>query len=258
MNRAAGNFLFLFVLALALLFSPVPQAAFGDAAEAAEAPAVLAWVNRLRAQRGLSKLGTDPLLEKTAAAYVVDLAERGILSHVDKQGRRALQRFRAYGGTTVLVGEILGSAATLRPVTAAWQASAEHLEVVLNPLWTHCGAATAQRAGSNPVWVVLFTRHRIDPLEILRCPEGYLIRGRLTDLRALEPILLSGIETIDPLHWDSRKGEFSFLVPPDRGQIYHRLGYRSRDGGLVVANTFYPLEALTSEVVTSDREKESR
>jgi len=258
MNRVARIFLFLFVPTLALFLSPVPQAAFGEDPQAAEAPAVAAWVNRLRLQRGLSQLATDPLLERTAASYAVDLAGRGVLSHVDEQGRRALQRFRAHGGTTVLVGEILGSAATLGPVAAAWEASAEHLEVVLNPLWTHCGAATAQRAGSNAVWVVLFTPHRIDPLEISRCPEGYLVRGRLAEPLAVEPILLSGIEMVEPLHWDSRGREFTYLISPDRGQIYHRLGYRSRNGDVVVANTFYPLEAVTPEPLTSCREREHR
>jgi len=242
------------ILLLLLLIAPLPPAAFPQAAKSAEA---LAWVNHLRVQRGLSELDTDPLLERTAAAYADDLKRRGVLSHVDEQGRRALERFRANGGTTVLVGEILGSGAALQPLSAAWEASPGHREVVLNPLWTHCGAAAVQ-SGSTAVWVVLFTRHRIFPLQILRRADGYLIRGRFTSLGVEEPILLSGIETIDPLLWDAPGGEFVYLIPLDREEIYHRLGYRSRDGGLVVTNTFYPLEAVTSDAATSDRERESR
>ena len=243
------------ILLLVLLFPLVAPAAFGEGAETAE---VLAWVNPLRAQRGLPELDRDPLLERTAAAYAADLERRGVLSHVDERGRRALERFHAAGGTTVLVGEILGGGAALPSVTAAWEASAGHREVVLNPLWTHCGAA-AFRSDAAAVWVVLFTCHRIYPLEILRRTDCYLVRGRLNSARVEEPILLSGIETIDPLHWDSASGEFSFSIPLNREEIYHRLGYRSPGGGLVVTNTFYPLEAaVTSGAVTSDRESELR
>lgn len=249
MKRAARIFLMLSILCVSLLMLLVPGAAFGQAAGTAE---VLSWVNPLRAGQGLAELGPDPLLERTAEAYAVDLSARGVLSHVDERGRRALQRFQALGGTAVLVGELLGSGASLQSVSVAWEASRSHREVVLNPLWTHCGAA-AVRSGSSAVWVVLFTSHRIYPLQILRYADGYLIRGRLASALAEEPVLLSGIETVDPLHWDAASGEFSFSLPLDRERVYHRLGYRSRGGGLVVTDTFYPLAA-----VTSDRERESR
>ena len=59
--------------------------------------------------------------------------------------------------------------------------------------------------------------------------------------------------------WDFGEREFSFFIPPDRGEIYHRLGYRSAEGKFVVTNTFYPVDAaLRSQALTSDREKESR
>jgi len=254
MKRAARIFLMLSILCVSLLIPLVAGAAFGEAAGTAE---VLSWVNPLRAGQGLAELGPDPLLERTAEAYAVDLSARGVLSHVDERGRRALQRFQALGGTAVLVGELLGSGSALQSVSAAWEASPGHREVVLNPLWTHCGAA-AVRSGPNAVWVVLFTSHRIYPLQIQRSADGYLIRGRLASPLAEEPVLLSGIETVDPLHWDAASGEFSFSVPLDRERVYHRLGYRSRGGGLVVTDTFYPLAAVTSAAVTSDRERESR
>jgi uncharacterized protein YkwD len=254
MKRAARFFLILPIPVFALLVPLVPYGAFGETTNAA---GVLAWLNQLRGQRGLSELATDPLLGQTAAAYAADLARRELLSHVDQWGRRALERFQASGGTTVLVGEILGSGAELASVIAAWEASPSHREVVLNPLWTHCGAAAAQ-SGSTAVWVVLFTSNRIYPLRIQRSADGYLIRGRFTSALAEQPILLSGVETIDPLHWDAASGEFSFSIPFDREEIYCRLGYRSQEGGLVVTNTFYPIRAVTSEAVTSDREKESR
>jgi hypothetical protein len=254
MKRAARGLLIRPLLLFVLLIPPIPPGMIGQTANTAE---VLVWVQHLREQRGLPELSTDPLLERTAAAYAADLKRRGVLSHVDQRGRRALGRFHAAGGTTVLVGEILGSGADLPSVTAAWEASASHRDVVLNPLWTHCGAAAAQSA-STAVWVVLFASHRIYPLEIRRSADGYLIRGRFNSVRAAEPILLSGINTVDPLHWNPPGGEFSFLVPLDREEIYHRLGYRSPEGGLVVTNTFYPLAVVQAEEVTSGRERESR
>lgn len=244
------------ILLMALLPAPAVHA------EAADRSGILAWVNSLRTQRGLPQLGVDPLLEEAAAAYAAELGRRGVLSHVDERGRRALERVHAAGGTTVLVGEILGSGAVLRSVTAAWEASTDHREIVLNPIWTHCGSA-ALRYGTTVVWVVLFTSHRIWPLEILHCAGGYLIRGRLAAAGAEEPVLLSGIEPVDPLHWDSASGEFSFFVSREREVIYHRLGYRSGEDTFVVTNTFYPLKAaksnsLDSDALTSDRERECR
>ena len=244
------------ILLMALLPAPAAHA------EGVDRAGVLAWVNGLRIRRGLPQLGVDPLLEEAAAAYAADLGRRGVLSHVDERGRRALERVQAAGGTTVLVGEILGSGAALGSVTAAWEASTDHREIVLNPLWTHCGSA-ALRYGTTTVWVVLFASHRIWPLEILHCAGGCLIRGRLAAAGAEEPVLLSGIEPVDPLHWDSASGEFSFFVSEDREGIYHRLGYRTADGGLIVTNTFYPPEAAKSDspdsdALTSDREEGCR
>ena len=244
------------ILLMALLPAPAAHA------EGADRAGVLAWVNGLRTQRGLPQLGVDPLLEEAAAAYAADLGRRGVLSHVDELGRRALERVHAAGGTTVLVGEILGSGAALRSVAAAWEASTDHREIVLNPLWTHCGSA-ALGYGTTAVWVVLFTSHRIWPLEILHCDGGYLIRGRLAAAGAEAPVLLSGIEPVDPLHWNPSSRQFSFFVPTERERIYPRLGYRSGEDALVVTNTFYPLRAVqsqaaASDALTSDRERECR
>jgi hypothetical protein len=241
MKRAAWKIVILSILLFALSLTFVTQAVW---AELSGTTYVLVWVNQLRAGQNLSQLKVDPLLEQTAEAYAADLAERRILSHVDELGRRALERFRVQGGTTVLIGEILGSGPRLPEVAAAWAESPSHREVMLNPLWTHCGAA-AVRAGETAVWVVLFTNNRVDPLQILLSTEGYLIRGRLNPDRAAEPVLFSGILPIDPLDWDPDSGEFSYLIPRDREGIFHRLGYRSRGGEFTVTNTFFPEQAVT-------------
>jgi hypothetical protein len=243
------------ILLLLLLILAPSQRAFSENEAASE---VLDWVNDLRARQDRGELAWEPLLERTAASYAAELRRRGVLSHVDEEGRRALQRFRASGGTTVLVGEILGSGADLAHVAAAWEESSRHREVVTNPLWTHCGAARLKN-GASEIWVVLFTSHRIDPLEILRTPDGYTLRGRIALMEAGEPVLLSGIVPISPCHWDPDTREFSFLIPRDRESIYHRLGYRSAEGSLVVTNAFYPVSAVVSPGgLTSGREGESR
>jgi hypothetical protein len=261
MKRAAGIFAVLPILLVLLLLPPFPPAALAQGGVPGT-DRVCTLLSDLRVRRGFSRLGRDPLLERTAAAYAADLRRRGVLSHVDESGRRALQRYKALGGTTVLVGELLGSGADPAAVAAAWEASAGHREVLLNPLWTHCGVGSAVTGGTT-IWVVLFTSHRIYPLEITRRSGGYLVRGRLASDRAEEPVLISGIERIDPLRWDPATGEFSFFLPRERGEIYHRLGYRSRDETLVVTDTFFPVKAagsgpVESGAATSDRERERR
>ena len=253
MKRAARIFTVLSILLYLVHLLAAPPAALAQGADPAAA-GVRALLNDLRLRRGLSELGSDPLLEQTARAYAADLRRRGVLSHVDESGRRALQRVQARGGTTVLVGEVLGSGADPAAVAAAWEASAAHREVLLNPRWTHCGAGSAN-TGETIVWVVLFTSHRIYPLEILRCPGGYLVRGRLRSEQAGQPVLISGIEPIAPLEWDPETGVFSYFISREREGIYHRLGYRSGENVVVVTNTFYPVEAAAA---TSGRESECR
>ena len=225
---------------------------------------VLLMANPLRSREGLTELEEDPLLERTAAAYAADLARRGVLSHVDEQGRRALERFRDFGGTTVLVGEILGSGPDLAAVFQAWVASGRHRDVLFNPLWTHCGAAGVPSGAGGGIWVVLFTSHRIDALRVIGCDSGFLIRGRVNPRHAVEPVLLSGVEKVDALLWDSRSGDFSFRIPGDRGRLFHRLGYRLPSGAVLITNTFFPAQAAAAnrtapaDAPTCDRGKEPR
>jgi hypothetical protein len=247
MKRAVRKIVILLITLLVLPIVAVPCESNGQ-----NSAAVLPWVNQLRTSQGLAALEVDPLLERTAAAYAIDLARRGELAHMDEQGRRALQRYQAQGGTTVLVGEILGSGPDLLSVTTAWSASSSHSRVAGNSLWTHCGAA-AVPYGQTEVWVLMFTSHRIEPLQILPTPEGYRVHGRLGSVQGQEPLLLSGIETVEPLHWDSLNREFTYLISRRRGELFHRLGYKTRSGVFVVTNTFYPVR-----IVTSDRGRERR
>ncbi|MBN2551396.1 MAG: hypothetical protein JXB06_01445 [Spirochaetales bacterium] len=261
MKRAACR-----IVVLRLLFLALPAVLIVPSlyAQLPGTSGVLLMANPLRSREGLTELKEDPLLERTAAAYAADLARRGVLSHVDEQGRRALERFRDFGGTTVLVGEILGSGPDLAAVFEAWEASGRHRDVLFNPLWTHCGAAGVPGGAGGGIWVVLFTSHRIDALQIICSDSGYLIRGRVNPRHAVEPVLLSGVEKVDTLLWDSRSGDFSFRVSGDRGRLYHRLGYRLPSGTVLITNTFFPARAAAAnraspaDAPTSDRERELR
>lgn len=221
-------------------------------AETETDPAVSTWLNQMRAGQGLSALRVDPVLETTAAEYAAVLSERGALSHVDPLGRRALQRVRDNGGTAILIGEILGSGPDVQSIISAWQQSSSHAEVAANPLWTHYGAAYILH-DRNMVWVVLFASNRIYPLEIRGSADGYLLHGVLDAAEAEEPLLFSGLELLPVSSWNPSSREFSYIIPADRQDIYHRLGYRSRTGAPVITNTFYP-----QGFATSDRGRESR
>ncbi len=214
--------------------------------------AVLSWLNGLRSQAGGGQLLPDSLLDRTALQYASELARRGVLSHVDGQGHSALQRYRAQGGTTTLVGEILGSGPDLYAVTAAWEQSAGHRDVVLKSQWTHCGVGSARFDGGE-VLVVLFTAHRVLPLDIQESEAGFLVAGRLSTGQAAQPVLYSGTRLLETVEWNRISGEFAFEVPRSRGTLYHRLGYLEADGRLVVTNTFFP-----QNIATSFREREYR
>ena len=221
-------------------------------AQSGHAQAVELWVNQLRGQRGLPALQLDPFLRRAAADYGRELAGAGVLSHVDQRGGRALDRLHAHGDTASLVGEILGSGADLQLLIPAWENSLSHRDVLANPLWTHCGAAAVPHADTM-IWVILFASRRIDPLDISASKDGYRVCGRLRSLEAEEPVLLSGTRNIVPQRWDPPTREFCFIIPAERGAIYHRLGYRSEGGALVVTDTFFP-----DRYATSDRAEELR
>jgi hypothetical protein len=246
MKRAAWK---IAILLIPLLTTPTGRITAEDAdIDQGFTAAILPWVNQLRHRWGLSQLVEDQRLQRTASLYAAELVARGVLSHVDERGRRALERFRDQGGTSILVGEIIGSGPDLQSITAAWENSQSHREVVGNPLWTHCGGGLAL-GGDSDVWVVLFTSRRIDPLEMTVVEGGYELQGRLDPKGGAgrEPVLLSGIEMLEPLHWDPQTGKFSFLIPRQRGEIFHRLGYRSRSDALIVTDTFRPARLVTSD-----------
>lgn len=210
----------------------------------------LDWLNRFRAQAGLSGLAPEPALGRAAMEYARILASAGRLAHRDPQGRSALQRYRAAGGGAVRVGEILGAGASLAAVASAWEASPSHAGIVLRPQWTHAAAGFAAFSGGE-VWVVLFTEHQVEDFAVLPEAGGFAVSGRFLSPQAFQPLLLTGIELVQALEWDPQRRSFRFWVPVQAGGLYHRLGYLSVSGELAITDAFFPALAATS---SPDRE----
>jgi hypothetical protein len=212
----------------------------------------LGWANRFRAARGLAVVEEDPALERCARLYALELAASGRLSHRDARGRTALQRYRAVGGSAARVGELLGAGPELAAVASAWESSPAHAAAALRRSWTHAGAGMAPR-GAGEVWVLLFAEQPVQDfsLQVRPGPEGgYLLTGRFRAAEAAEPLLLSGLRAVPVRQWRPEERFFVFLLPPEAGRLYHRLGYLTATGRWVLTDAFFP---ATSSPETAPR-----
>lgn len=201
-------------------------------------------LNGLRVQRGLSILKEDKVLNLVAAEYAQELLARQELSHQGRGGERALSRYRSYGGTSVIIGEIIGSGVDLYEVIKAWQQSPAHLEAIIRADWTHLGWGTA-RHGMNRIWVALFTVKSVEKLKIEKKNGVFMLSGFLIPEEAEQPLLFSGINLLCPSKWTPETGYFSFSIPLQSGVDYHRLGYRPGNSRIKITDVFYPERLLT-------------
>jgi hypothetical protein len=152
------------------------------------------------------------------------------------------------------VGEILGAGPSLEAAAAAWEQSPAHAAVALDPGWTHAGEGCAPAGPAGQVWVVLFAEQRVEGFAVSRRAHGaFELTGRFRDTEAAQPVLLSGVRALAAVFWDPRRREFLFRIPMEAGALYHRLGYRTADGGVEVTNAFFPERAATSFPETGPR-----
>ncbi len=204
------------------------------------------WVNAARLREGLTVLETSPVLARTAREYARELAAAGRLSHRDSRGGSALERQRDRGGAALRVGEVLGAGPDPARVARAWLDSGRHRAVLLDPGWTHLGVGTAPAGGGQRVWVVLAAVLAVKDLAVRPAEGGYLLSGSFVSQAAVEPVLLSGLDPVEPRRFEPAGRSFLYLLPAGHLERYHRLGYRDREGRLHMAGSFFPDRLLTS------------
>lgn len=207
------------------------------------------WLNRLRKVKMLPELVEDRILTRTARDYAETLLAENRFSHRDSIHKTALDRYRVWGGTSTIVGEIIGTGPTLSAVEEAWERSAEHLELLLKPDWTHTGAGKAEADGRK-VWVVLFTVRRVRNLRLKGNEQegsalGYFLSGSFVSAEIKTPLLFSGIARLEPLSFQPETGAFLFFIPLEAADLYTRLGYLSQEERIIITDVFYPLRSAT-------------
>lgn len=208
-------------------------------ASTADEPSPVPWAARMREAAGLSLLRVDPLLGQTARRHAEDLSARGEISHLGAGGTTVLERWRAAGGTSLRVAEIVGAGESLSAVERAWMESPSHREVVLDPLWTHVGWGSARR-GDMVVHVVLFTRSVVRDLFMGWEGGRFTVRGAFLPPEADSPVLLNGIREMTPVFWDPGPRAFEFRIARADFIPYLRLGYRTASGALALTDALWP------------------
>ncbi|MBI9100590.1 MAG: CAP domain-containing protein [Spirochaetaceae bacterium] len=126
-------------------------------------PDLISQINDYRISNGLDELIIEEKLMETALQYARVLAEEKRISHVDTEGGRVLDRYRAAGGTAVTAGEILGTSPETELIFEAWKESDSHRELILDPKWYRIGGALAKE-GEQVIAVILFSNSQIDEL----------------------------------------------------------------------------------------------
>jgi uncharacterized protein (TIGR03437 family) len=122
----------------------------------AEESALLSSINQYRASRGLAQLTASPMLTAAAKWHSADMAARGVLSHVDSQGRAPAARMAAFGYTyqTALGENVAAGNSTASGTLSQWQGSPGHNSVLLYPDFRAVGIGRA--AGGTWFWTADF------------------------------------------------------------------------------------------------------
>lgn len=135
--------------ALAALTLPGAGATASGSARADRAvqSALLAGLNAVRAERGLSQLRPSPALERAALAHDREMLQFGFFGHSSYHGQAFWQRVERWyppRGRGWTVGENLLAASpnvTAFSTLSHWLASPVHRAVLYNPNWVSVGIA---------------------------------------------------------------------------------------------------------------------
>ena len=116
---------------------------------------VVRLVNVERAKEGLAPLGT--LSNLTQAAEVRAKEQLTLYSHDRPDGTSCFTVLGEYGVSYRMAGENIAKGYTTpAAVVDGWMHSQGHRENILNPNFTHIGAATARKGNGTRYWVQLF------------------------------------------------------------------------------------------------------
>jgi uncharacterized protein YkwD len=120
--------------------------------------AVLAEVNRLRAERGLPPLALDGRLEEAAQAHATDMLARRFYDHVSPDGRGLGWRVSEHGYTYRWVAENIAKG-VFEPaeVVRRWMLSDGHRRNILDPHPVHAGIGVVrgeERGQVTALWVL--------------------------------------------------------------------------------------------------------
>ena len=116
---------------------------------------LIALINGYRASQGLQQVSANGALTNAAAWMAADMAAKNYMSHVSSDGRSPTQRMSAFGypAGSVYTGENLAAGyATASTVLGAWQVSAAHNAILLNPNYNAIGIGLGYNANSTYKW----------------------------------------------------------------------------------------------------------
>ncbi len=143
--------------------APAPVGASDLTLSGAEAKLV-ALINADRAAVGLLALRVDPRLTAIARERSDAMAAAGRLSHVQPDGRTALDLITGQGITWYGMGETIGwndyprLADSVAVVNRGWLASAEHAAIIQSADDNYLGVALAVTAAGDRYWTAIFLR----------------------------------------------------------------------------------------------------
>jgi uncharacterized protein YkwD len=133
--------------------SPAPASA-STVGPSAEAQAILAQTNQLRAQVGAPPLALCANLTDAAQLHSADQASRSTMSHTGGDGSSGVQRAEraGYVGWTAFAENVAFGFATPEAAMAAWTASGGHYLNLVNPAYQHLGVGLARSSSGVPYW----------------------------------------------------------------------------------------------------------
>lgn len=117
------------------------------------AASAVSYLNAERAKNGLSQLIVDPVLEKLAQSRVRE--STGLMTHTRPDGLNYKREFDRTGMYTYM-GESLGSVETAQRFVARLMEHGPHRHTVVNPKFTHVGAASFKAEDGQVYWDVVY------------------------------------------------------------------------------------------------------